>query len=199
MGGNPGGQGGGGVQGDVCPHDLEGGGHNIKCPPPPHGLGVVWSWLFIQMRTLLSCELSGAVSPPPFFCCLSERLVMYDGHPVLYSVSGKLTPQNLRSENKCRCPSPPPPTPPPPLPPLINFFSGLARLSKLAADRLKKWCAPPPPPPWSDSDFHLYGDCWTKSSGVFAEMQIISYSFIILNHFEINSQFWKILMLKVWF
>ena len=31
MGGNPGGGG-----GDASPHDFEGGGHNIKCPPPPH-------------------------------------------------------------------------------------------------------------------------------------------------------------------
>ena len=30
MGGNPGGGGGG----HVPPHDFEGGGHNIKCPPP---------------------------------------------------------------------------------------------------------------------------------------------------------------------
>ena len=34
MGGNPGG-GGGGDGGDASPHDFEGGGHNIKCPPPP--------------------------------------------------------------------------------------------------------------------------------------------------------------------
>ena len=33
---------------------------------------------------------------------------------------------------------------------------------------------------------------------VFAEMQIISYNFIILKVIQINSQFWKILMLKVW-
>ena len=31
------------------PHDFEGGGHNIKCPPP-HVFGVVR--LFIEMRTL---------------------------------------------------------------------------------------------------------------------------------------------------
>ena len=37
----------------------------------------------------------------------------------------------------------------------------------------------------------------TKSDGVFAEMQIISYNFIILQHIQINSQFRKILMLKV--
>ena len=41
-------------------------------------------------------------------------------------------------------------------------------------------------------------DYWTKSDGVFAEMQIISYNFIILKHIQINSQFRKILMLKVW-
>ena len=29
-------------------------------------------------------------------------------------------------------------------------------------------------------------------------MQIISYSFIILNHIQINSQFWNLLALKVW-
>ena len=29
-------------------------------------------------------------------------------------------------------------------------------------------------------------------------MQIISYSFIILKHIQIDLQFWKLLMLKVW-
>ena len=38
---------------------------------------------------------------------------------------------------------------------------------------------------------------WTNSDGVFAEMQIISYNFIILKHIQINSQFREILMLKV--
>ena len=33
---------------------------------------------------------------------------------------------------------------------------------------------------------------------VFAEMQIISYSFMILKHIQIGLQFWKQLMLKVW-
>ena len=37
----------------------------------------------------------------------------------------------------------------------------------------------------------------TKSDGVFAEMQIISYIFIILKHIQVSSQFRKILMLKV--
>ena len=41
-------------------------------------------------------------------------------------------------------------------------------------------------------------DYWTKSDGVFAEMQIISHNFITLKHIQINSQFRKILMLKVW-
>ena len=40
-------------------------------------------------------------------------------------------------------------------------------------------------------------DYWTKSDGVFAEMQIISYYFIILKHIQINSQCRKIMMLKV--
>ena len=38
LGANPGG--GGGGQGDVSPHVFEGGGHNIKCPPPPPFLGL---------------------------------------------------------------------------------------------------------------------------------------------------------------
>ena len=38
---------------------------------------------------------------------------------------------------------------------------------------------------------------WTKSDRVFADMQIMSYIFIILKHIQINSQFRKILMLKV--
>ena len=38
---------------------------------------------------------------------------------------------------------------------------------------------------------------WTNSDGVFAEMQIISYNFIILKHIQINSLFREILMLKV--
>ena len=56
---------------------------------------------------------------------------------------------------------------------------------------------------WSDS-WHtlqkskfLY-DFWTKSDGVFAKMQI-SDTFIFINHIQINSQFWKLLVLKVWF
>ena len=40
-------------------------------------------------------------------------------------------------------------------------------------------------------------DYWTKSDGVFAEMQIISYIFIILKHIPVSSQFRKLLMLKV--
>ena len=40
-------------------------------------------------------------------------------------------------------------------------------------------------------------DYWTKSDVFFAEMQIISYKFIILKHIQINLQFQKILMLKV--
>ena len=36
MGANPG----GGGRGDVSPHVFSGGGHNIKCSPPPHVLGV---------------------------------------------------------------------------------------------------------------------------------------------------------------
>ena len=35
-------------------------------------------------------------------------------------------------------------------------------------------------------------DYWTKSDGDFAGMQIISYSFIILNHIQSNSQFGKL-------
>ena len=34
---------------------------------------------------------------------------------------------------------------------------------------------------------------WTESDGVFAEIQNISYSFIVLKHIPINSQFWKLL------
>ena len=41
-------------------------------------------------------------------------------------------------------------------------------------------------------------DFWAKSDGVFAEMQIISYIFIILKHIEIDLQFGKLLMLIVW-
>ena len=38
---------------------------------------------------------------------------------------------------------------------------------------------------------------WTKSDGVFAEMHIISYSFRILKHIQIDLQIWKLLMLKI--
>ena len=38
---------------------------------------------------------------------------------------------------------------------------------------------------------------WTKLDGVFAEMQIIGYIFIILKHIQVSSQFRKLLMLKV--
>ena len=41
-------------------------------------------------------------------------------------------------------------------------------------------------------------DYWTKSDGIFAKMQIISYIFIILKHIQVSSQFRKLLMLKVW-
>ena len=41
-------------------------------------------------------------------------------------------------------------------------------------------------------------DYWTKSDGVLAELQIISYIFIILKHIQVSSQFRKLLMLKVW-
>ena len=34
--------------------------------------------------------------------------------------------------------------------------------------------------------------------GVFGKMQIISYILIFLKHNQVNSQFWKLLMLKVW-
>ena len=34
-------------------------------------------------------------------------------------------------------------------------------------------------------------DYWTKSDGVFAKRQIISYNFIILKHIQINSQISK--------
>ena len=45
---------------------------------------------------------------------------------------------------------------------------------------------------------HFFLNNWTKSDGVFAKMQIISYSFIILKHIQVSSQFRKLLMLKVW-
>ena len=42
-------------------------------------------------------------------------------------------------------------------------------------------------------------DYWTKSDGVFAEMQIISYIFLILKDIQVSSQFRKkLLILKVW-
>ena len=40
-------------------------------------------------------------------------------------------------------------------------------------------------------------DYWTKLDGVCTEMLIISYSHIFLKHIQVNSQFWKLLMLKV--
>ena len=40
-------------------------------------------------------------------------------------------------------------------------------------------------------------DYWTKSYGVFSDIQIIIDSFIILNYIQINWQFWKLLVLKV--
>ena len=40
-------------------------------------------------------------------------------------------------------------------------------------------------------------DYWDKLDGVIAEMQIISYSFIILKHIQIDSQYRKLSMLKV--
>ena len=46
-------------------------------------------------------------------------------------------------------------------------------------------------------NFIFLRDYWTKWDGVFAEMQIISYSCIILKHIQIDLQFWKLLMLKV--
>ena len=41
-------------------------------------------------------------------------------------------------------------------------------------------------------------DFWSKSDGIFCKMQIISYSFTIQKQIQIDLQFWKLLMLKVW-
>ena len=101
------------------PHDLEGGGHNIKCPPPPPRF---WGCMIIHWNedpfVMRGALRRGALS------CLSERLVMYNGDP--YSVSGKLTQEILRSGKSVGVPPPPPPPP------------GLARLSRLAADGEEK-------------------------------------------------------------
>ena len=43
----------------------------------------------------------------------------------------------------------------------------------------------------------FFRDYWTKSDGVCAEIQIISYSFIILKHIQVDLQIWKLLILKV--
>ena len=44
---------------------------------------------------------------------------------------------------------------------------------------------------------NFFRDYWTTSDGVFAEMQIIRYIFIILKHIQVSSQFRNLLMLKV--
>ena len=63
--------GGGGGGGDTSPHDLEGGGHNIKCPPPPMYFGDPKEDLF------------GVA------CLLVREVGDVWGYP--YPVSGKLT------------------------------------------------------------------------------------------------------------
>ena len=72
----------------------------------------------------------------------------------------------------------------------------------------------PPPPPIYASETYIqnfdgmdlwhtlqksifFRDYWTKSDEIFAEMQIISHISIFLKHIQVNSQFWKLLMLKV--
>ena len=89
MGGGGGGGGGGGETGGHVPPQIFKGGHNIKCPPPPHEFNR--GCMIIHGNEDPFFHLSSL----PALCFLkvsfyfSERLVMYDGYP--YSVSGKFT------------------------------------------------------------------------------------------------------------
>ena len=63
--------GGGGGQGDVSPHVLEGGGHNIKCPPPPR----FWGWMIIHLYNDPFYMVCDVVDPFSFLFFLFFLLV----------------------------------------------------------------------------------------------------------------------------
>ena len=111
MDGNPGaGGGGGGV-----PPRFGRWGHNIKCPPPSHDLWVPKEAPFSLCFDLLACLLYGR----GWWCTRIPLPRVWKIDPTIFK--------------KEKCVGVPPPPPPPPI-----SFSGLARLSRLAADRFKK-------------------------------------------------------------
>ena len=126
---NHGRQWGGGGGGTGSPTNFQGGGTQYAMPPPPPpDFGVVW--LLIEMRTLFSCELSGAVWTVLVFV-FACFLVIEVGDVRIYPYPACLESWRkvFKKEKKCRILPPPP------------------RLSRLAADRKKKRVSPPPPPP----------------------------------------------------
>ena len=95
----------------------------------PHDFGTVW--LFIEMRTIFSCELSGAVWPPPplLFCLLA----CYRGWwcmKIPLAHFWKIDPTFFRRKNKGWSPPPPPPHQ------LLHDLRGWRRT-------IQKTCVPP--------------------------------------------------------
>ena len=80
----------------------------------------------------------------PFFCCLSERLVMWDGYP--YCVSKNRA--KMLSQKKS-VGVPPPPPPPSPAHQLIWDLRDFRRWWR--SEKVSE--SPPPPPPLSASDW----------------------------------------------
>ena len=119
---------GGGGRGTCLPHDLEGGGHNIKCPPPPpppHDFGVGWLLNLNEdpcyIHALRRC---GPFFFFFFFACQRGLWCTMGTH-----VSGKLSKKCWGRKKVSESPPPPPPSPSP----RSSAFSGLARLWRLAA------------------------------------------------------------------
>ena len=110
---------GGGGQGDNhVPHDLEDGGHSIKCPPPPPPPRF-WGWMIINWKHT-SYILSGVVDL--FFWWLVREVCDVRWVPLL--CVWKIEQNMLRSGKRVSdSPPPPPPTPPPPR--SSAFFSDL--------------------------------------------------------------------------
>ena len=149
---------GGGGGGTRPPQNFQGGGHNIKCSPPPHYLGVVF--YSFEMGTRFSCELYGTVWTVIFFFACQRGWWSTMGTP--NSVSGKLT-QKFWGRKKgvgikvSQSHTPPPPPPPPPthqLFPKLRDFRGWRRTDKILCSP-----PPPPPPPWSSSNWRPWLHC----------------------------------------
>ena len=86
--------------GDASPHDFEGGGHNIKCPPPPH-VFVVGRFFFFSRKN----RIFNKICLPFFFFFACENVgVGPTGTPNLLL-------KNCQRRWRCGFRFPPPPPP----------------------------------------------------------------------------------------